>query len=149
MNAKMNSQAKSNSFPACLSSFLKDNAFGISQDEVINKCPEVFGKGAEIEGTFSPENFDVLERLFPIKATPITATEFHFGIPHESPFFLVAWAGDKSQMRWVRFAGQDAKRVYLMNPSAPGTNTEVDSAAFWSWPKIGFMMECSIRRSFL
>ncbi|MGH7975992.1 MAG: hypothetical protein ACREC8_04960 [Limisphaerales bacterium] len=149
MNAQAKPTLRSGDFITHLTSFLQDNVAGISRNDLINKCPEVFGKGSETEGTFSPENFDVLERLFPIKATLLAARGFHFAIPNESPFFLVAWGGDKGQIRWVRFAGEDDKKVYLVNPFVPNKNDGVDSATFWSWPKIGFMLECSIRRSCL
>ncbi|HTX21074.1 MAG TPA: hypothetical protein VMD27_04305 [Candidatus Aquilonibacter sp.] len=149
MNAKTSPNMKDDGFVAHLSSFLKSNAFGISQEEIINKCPETFGKNSEIEGTILPENFHILEKNFPIKVHPITGVYFNFTIPQESAFFLVAWNGDTNQMCWVQFAGQDDRNVYLKNPRVLDRNDKLDSTVFWSWPKIGFMLECSIRRSCL
>lgn len=149
MNAQTKINMHGNDFLAHLSSFLKDNALGISQEEIINKCPGAFGNGSETEGTFSPENFHILEKHLPIKVRPVTGSCFDFLIPQESAFFLVAWNGDTGQMRWVRFAGQDQKNVYLKNPFVSDKSEKLDSVAFWSWLKIGFMLECSVRRSFL
>jgi hypothetical protein len=77
----------------------------------------------------------------------LTEPHFSFSIPSQSVFFLVAWQGDLGQMHWVRFAGQDDKKVYLMNPVVADKKDEQESAAFWSWPKMGFMVECFIRRT--
>jgi hypothetical protein len=111
-------------FPACFSSFLKDNGVQVSQSEIIDKCPEIFGKASKTEGAFSAENFHILEKSFPIRVTSL-AWPFGLTFPKQSAFFLIDWE-NKNQWHWVRFVGQDAQKIYLMYPVVSEKPDEID-----------------------
>jgi hypothetical protein len=120
----------------------------MSRADIIAKCPVVFGAGAETEGTFSPENFRVLERYFPIRVHSIAHTGFGFVIPTECVFLLVAWDAETTDLRWVRFAGQDktGSKIFLRDEQT-GKDVEMHGDEFRTWPMLGFMVTSTVRRS--
>ena len=128
-------------FPACLSSFFKDNGFNINQDQIVDSCPAAFAKGSTIQGAFSPQSFPMLTESLPIIVTPINSRR-SINHPKQTIFFLVDWEKSTS-WHWVRFAGfgLDGKKICLMNPLVPDKAEERDLSEFASWPKLAFLIE--------
>ena len=120
--------------------FLKDNGKDMTQDQIVDSCPTAFAKGSDIHGAFSPESFPLLIQSLPIRISPILSPSFIITHPKQTAVFLVDWQ-KTNQWHWVRFAGQDSQKIFLMNPLVHGKADEQDISEFASWPKVGFIVE--------
>ena len=128
-------------FVACLTSFLRENGFNITQDEIVDTCPDLFNKGKHHEGSFDSQYFQKLEPFFPIKVSPFTKDHLTWEFPKQSIFITVAWRNDINAKHAVRVLGQNGDNVRLHNPIADRATLE-NADDFFSWrPRNRFFVE--------
>ena len=85
-------------FPACLVSFFTDLNLPLTQEEVVNRCPNAFYKGQNIEGaiTLDDNSLKTVANEFNIKITTPTTNQIKLD-KFSSVFVFVYWQNDPTQ----------------------------------------------------
>src|SRR5258708_2886640 len=126
-------------FPACLESILRDWGIISSQKEIIAKCPIQFKKDTDIEGALKPIELDEVAKAFGLnfeRITPSTSPLIH---PRQGVLIFCFWENRDDQIHWVRFAGNDDKNFYLMNPTEGASFPDIQpSNQFRQWRALWF-----------
>ncbi|MCK4605530.1 MAG: hypothetical protein KAU41_12710 [Deltaproteobacteria bacterium] len=124
-------------FPACLVSFFSDLQLPLTQSEIVNRCPEAFNKGTEIEGGVEPSLLHKVANEFNIE---IIRVQPNITInKHESLFLFVHWKGDSTQNHCLRFCYKNSKFTYFMNPSSGKIEHEL-SNILSSWVRLPLLI---------
>ena len=121
-------------FPACLVSFFRDLQLSLEQDEIVNRCPNLFHKGNDIEGsiTNSDENLNQVANEFNIQInTNLENGEIQISA-NSTVFIFLRWKNNPADNHCVRFYKQEDKYTYFMNPTC-GIIDKENSSVLNTW----------------
>jgi len=105
----------------------------VTQAEIVNRCPNLFFKGTDKEGSFtnSDENLSQIANEFNIKIQ--SNLNGAIQIPYEETiFFFVRWENNPNDNHCIRFYKQENSSTYFMNPSS-GKIESIESDILNSW----------------